>query len=131
MVRWFARRLPALIPGATVHRAGLAALHRGSYSLADALFERAADRYRVDLAIQPLARLRVHQSMARIRAAGSRERERDRGPCLDVEQRLARLERIESLDPPYALVPASSLLATWIAPDTAPSVPGRSSARAA
>jgi hypothetical protein len=32
-----------------------------------------------------------------------------------VEQRLTRLERIESLDAPYALVPASRLLASWSA----------------
>lgn len=117
MTTWVARRLPAILPGGTLHRAALAAMRRGRYPLADALFERAADRYRLDLEVQPLARLRVHQAIARIRAAGSREP--STAACLEIEQRLARLEEIESLDPPYALVPASRLLASWIAaPET-------------
>lgn len=113
MTTWVARRLPAILPGGMLHRAGLAAMRRGRYALAESLFERAADRYRLDLEVQPLARLRVHQAIARIRAAGSRQL--SSAACLEIEQRLARLEEIESLDPPYALVPASRLLASWIA----------------
>jgi hypothetical protein len=121
MTTWVARRLPAIVPGAMLHRAALAAMRRGRYALAEALFERAAERYRLDLEVQPLARLRVHQAIARIRAAGIRELHS--AACLDVEQRLARLEEIESLDPPHALIPASRLLASWIASPETPREP--------
>jgi hypothetical protein len=119
IVRWIAGRVPGVMPGALIHRAALRALHAGAFALADALFERAADRYRLDLEVEPLARLRVHQAIARVHATGHPARDPD--ACLDIEQRLARLQRIESLEPPFELVPASRLLATWIAGTRTPS----------
>jgi len=113
IVRWIAGRVPGVVPGALLHRAALRALHARAFALADALFERAADRYRLDLEVEPLARLRAHQAIGRALASGNPAR--DPAVCLDIEQRLSRLERIESLEPPFDLVPASGLLATWIA----------------
>src|SRR5262245_34294950 len=110
-------RFPWLCPGAALHRAGLEAIAAGVFPVADALFERAAGRYRASLDVEALARLRVHQLIARARAHGERGREGSLG--LEVEQRLARLERIQALEPPFDLVPASRLLATW-AVDRAP-----------
>jgi hypothetical protein len=104
-------RFPLLFPGTALHRAGLEAIAAGAFTAADALFEGAAGRYRSSLDVEPLARLRVHQLIARARARGVRGREGALG--LEVEQRLARLERIEALEPPFDLVPASRLLATW------------------
>ncbi len=109
---WFlAIRLPWLFPGSALHRAGLEASAGGAYSAADALFERAARHYRVSLEVEALARLRVHQLIARARAQG--DPGRDTALRLEVEQRLARLERIESLESPFDLVLASRLLASW------------------
>ena len=104
-------RFPRLFSGSALHRAGLEAIAAGAYPVADALLERAAGRYRASLEVEALARLRVHQLIARARAQGERGREGMLG--LEVEQRLARLERIESLEPPFDLVPASRLLASW------------------
>jgi len=114
----FLIRFPWLFPGAALHRAGLEAIAAGAFPLADALLERAAGRYRVSLDVEVLAMLRVHQLIARARAHGGRGREGALG--LEVEQRLARLDRIQALEPPFDLVPASRLLATW-ALDRAPS----------
>ena len=106
-----ALRLPALFPGTALHRAGLEANAAGAFPVSVALFERAARRYRACLEVEALARLRVHQLIARARANGEPRRE---GPLgLEVEQRLARLERIEALEPPFDLVPAGRLLASW------------------
>ncbi|MBI1796890.1 MAG: hypothetical protein HY076_03040 [Candidatus Eisenbacteria bacterium] len=113
IVCWIAGRVPGVVPGTLLHRAALRAMHAGAYPLADALFERAADRYRLDLEVERLARLRVHQSMARALATG--DPTRDPAACLEIEQRLARLQSIESLEPPFDVLPASRLLATWIA----------------
>ena len=102
-------RIPALFTGGILHRAALHATAARAYPAAEALFERAAGHYRMDLEVEALARLRVHQLIARLRAGGAPER-----VALlrrDIEQRLARLEYIESLDPPFTRVPASRLLA--------------------
>lgn len=110
-------RLPALFPGPVLHRAALHAASAGAYRPADALFERAAGHYRMDLEVEALACLRVHQLMARVRAgAGPRF---DAELRRDVEQRLSRLEEIETLDPPFARVPAFRMRADGI-PDPAP-----------
>jgi hypothetical protein len=104
-----AARLPALLDGRALHRMGLAALHGGCCREADALFERAAGRYRADLAVEPLARLRAHQGIARFRAG----RRADPGGALEIERQLYRLRTIESLEPPHALIDSSRLLASW------------------
>ena len=88
----------------------------GRYDAAQLLFERAARCYREETRVEPLARLRVHQLMAQVRS-GAAPRDAD-SLALEVERRLCRLSRIESLTPPFALVDARELLAGWI---TAPS----------
>jgi hypothetical protein len=126
LVWLLAARLPRLFPGASLHRAALHATAAGASRTAEALFEGAAEHYRLDLEVEALARLRVHQLMARVRA--SADLRRDTVLCLEIEQRLTRLDRIESLEPPFALVPASRLLANWmvearsVPPDARPPV---------
>jgi hypothetical protein len=88
----------------------------GRFDAAQLLFERAARCYREETRVEPLARLRVHQLMAQVRS-GAVPRDAD-SLTLEVERRLCRLSRIESLSPPFALVDARELLASWI---TAPS----------
>jgi hypothetical protein len=107
-----AARIPGLVTGTRLHHWGLRALHEGRYGEAELLFERAAAQYRRELGVERLARLRVHQLMGRVRALESPERQAELG--IEVERLLARLERIESLEPPFPLVDASSLLATWL-----------------
>ena len=101
--------LPAPFDGAWFHRVGLAALYDGCPREADALFERGAARYRAEIAVEPLARLRAHQGIARARARGHL----DPRELLDVERLLYRLRTIESLEPPFALTDAGRLLASW------------------
>ncbi|MBI1798219.1 MAG: hypothetical protein HYR73_00865 [Candidatus Eisenbacteria bacterium] len=104
-----AARVPVPIAGAALHRLGLSALHAGAFSAAERLFERAAERYRADLSVESLARLRVHQRIARLRARGQRDPER----VVEVERQLYLLRTIESLDPPFAPIDAARLLASW------------------
>ena len=105
-------RIPRLFSGRALHRAALHATAAAAYPTAEALFERAAAHYRIDLEVESLARLRVHQLIARARAAGVAGREQDLS--LEVEQRLTRLDLIESLVAPFELVPARGLLAIWM-----------------
>ncbi len=100
--------------GAGLHRSALLAAHAGRHERAERLFEAAAGRYRRDLEVEPLARLRVHQMMARVLAG--RDPSSDAQRCLEVERRLVRLDRIESPHPPFTLVDARSVLASWIRP---------------
>jgi hypothetical protein len=102
-------RVPLPLRGPLLHRLGLAALYDGEAAAADVLFERAALRYRNDLAVEALARLRIHQSIARYRAGGGLQPE----SALEIERGLYRLRRIESLDPPHALMDAGRMLASW------------------
>jgi hypothetical protein len=101
--------------GAELHRAGLQAAAAGDPDLADRLFECAAARYREDLAVPALARLRVHQMMVRAEGAFARDMDTafEFGP--EIERRLLALERIEDLAPPFAEIPAEDLLARWSA----------------
>jgi hypothetical protein len=101
-----------MFTGRALHRAALHAAAAGAHPAAAALFERAGEHYRSELEVEALARLRVHQLITRIRAA--RDPGRDAALYLEVEQRLTRLRRIESLEAPFELVPASRLLATWM-----------------
>ena len=96
--------------GETLHFAGLHALSAHEYDTAIRLFEGAALRYREGVKTESLARVRVHQLMARACAAGGWI-----SPLsLEVARALTRLERIESPEPPFALVPAHALLASWL-----------------
>jgi len=110
--RFAATRAPRFVPGRMLHRAGLRAMSAGAWRTAERLFEAAGERYRIEMRMVPLARLRVHQLMARARAASIRHRD----PLLEVEaeRRLCRLDTIEAPWPPFALVEAASLLASWI-----------------
>lgn len=117
-----AKRMPHALAGAALHRWALEAMHRGAYRAAEQLFEAAAARYRVELAVEPLARLRVHQMIGRARALENPERETEL--CLEVERLLTRLHRIESLEPPFELVDAGSLLATWLGSSATSGDPG-------
>ena len=103
---------PRLFPGSLLHKAALWATWEGAYPQAAGLYEAAARCYQAKLELVPLARLRVHQAMARARA--SADGVRDTESFLDVERRLCRLEHIEEPWPPFTLVDASSLLASWI-----------------
>jgi hypothetical protein len=99
-----------MFAGEYLHLAGLRAFSARKYETAILLFEGAALRYREALKTEPLARVRVHQLMARACAGGG-------WMCplsLDVDRALTRLEWIESPEPPFALVPAHALLASWL-----------------
>jgi len=114
--------LPGIVSGARLHRAALEALHRGQAETAVILFERAAVRYRRELAVEPLARVRVQQLIARARARP--EEGRDGRLALEIERRLCLLRQIEELEPPYRLIEAREMLASWM-----PGRPGEKSAR--
>lgn len=107
--------LAAFLPddeaGARYHRAALEALHRGDPRKAHALLERAAIRYRRGVLVEPLARARVHQLIARARA-GTEDAE---ALGLEIARCLCRLSRIESLEPPFPVVDARALLAKLLA----------------
>ena len=102
----------AIVPGALLHRRALVAAAAGRYAEAERLFEAAGLRYRRELEIEALARLRVHQLMVAARAERSPGREAER--MLDIVRRLNRLDRLESLAAPYELDDARAVLSAWI-----------------
>ena len=108
--------LAAFLPddeaGARYHRAALEALHTGDPKKAYLLLERAAMRYRRALMVEPLARARVHQLIARARVVTAEDGE---ALGLEIARCLCRLLQIESLEPPYALIDARVLLANLLA----------------
>lgn len=108
-----AHRIPALFDGAGLHRAALAEMNHGRFERAEDLFEIAARRYRDEVEVEALARLRVHQLMAKVRSGALGEAEAGK-LVLEVDRRLARLDRIESLDAPFRLMDARALLASWL-----------------
>jgi hypothetical protein len=111
-VLWLAAvAVPRLFPGRLLHEAALWAAWEGAFPEADRLFEAAARCYQAELDVVPLARLRAHQAMARARTSPREGPDSQR--CLDVERRLCRLERIQAPWPPFPLVDATSLLASW------------------
>jgi len=103
--------LSRLAQGPTLHRWGLEALAENRCAAAHLLLEAAGFRYRRDLAVEAIARVRIQQLMARVRAG--RERGNDSGLRLEVERRLCQLERIESLAPPFELVETRTMLGGW------------------
>lgn len=108
-----AHHLPVLFDGAGLHRAALHEMARGRWEAADRLFESAAARYRDGVQVEALARLRVHQLMARVRSGAVPDPEATQ-LVLEVDRRLCRLGRIESLESPFGFVEASTLLASWL-----------------
>lgn len=102
---------PRCYRGERLHGAALAAMAEGDHPLALGLIRCAAARYRRELRVESLARLRVHELITRVRVQEFPERETEL--CLEVERRLTLLDRIESLEPPFELRPARTLLANW------------------
>ncbi len=109
-IRSLAITFPGLFPGRALHHAALHAANAGDAGTAEALYERAAAHYRMDIEVEALARLRVHQLVTRARSAGDSGRETEL--LLESAQRLARLGEIESFDPPFDMIPASALFET-------------------
>lgn len=110
---YFAIRALALATrGAVLHRWGLEALHAGRFETAAMMFEAAVRRYRHELAVEPMARLRVHELMGQVLSGTEPALAAQR--CLEVERRLCQLDRIESLGSPHDLVDAHSLLGNWL-----------------
>lgn len=93
--------------GRALHRAGLWAHAAGCPRAALRLLDAAADRYRAEGMVEPLARLRVHELM--IRAASVAGGAEAPGLEMEIERRLLTLETIEVLAPPFALVSAPTL----------------------
>lgn len=106
---------PRLLQAGSLHRAGLAAAAATRYELADRLFEAAAARYREDLRVPALARLRVHQLMVRAEAGSTRDHDAALESSGEIERRLLALDTLEDLDPPFAEVRARELFARWSA----------------
>jgi hypothetical protein len=111
--RVLARIAPALVRGAPLHRRALAAAAARRDVDAEQLFEAAAAAYRCELAVEPLARLRVHQRMVRARAGGDAAREA--AMMLEIVRGLNKLDRLESLRAPHTLLDARVVLADWLA----------------
>ncbi len=122
LLRVVFRLLPDLASGRALHRRGLAAYAAGAGEDAEHWFEAAAERYRRELAVEPLARLRVHQLMARARARAGEAGEA--AAMVEIVRRLNRLDRLETLEPPFELADARSVLARWLEhAEPAPSPP--------
>ncbi len=112
MLRVAARLLPDLASGRALHRRALAAHAAGADADAERWFEAAAEHYRRELAVEPLARLRVHQLMARADAGNSGTGEGT--AMIEIVRRLNRLDRLEKLYAPFELADARTVLAQWI-----------------
>lgn len=107
----FAPHLPSVFSGSALHRGALLAMSRGELRTAHRLFETAAAHYRREIMVEALARLRVHQLIARVRAGATPGEERTL--ALEIERRLCLLDQIESLEFPFARVNARTLLGRW------------------
>jgi len=103
---------PRLVPGALLHRRALDVSLSGRHAEAERWFEAAAACYREELAIEALARLRVHQLMTRMRARPAADAAAS--DMLEIVRRLNRLDHLERLEPPFDLSDARSVLAEWI-----------------
>jgi hypothetical protein len=103
---------PRLVSGARLHRRALDVSASGSPAEAERWFEAAATAYRDELAIEALARLRVHQLMVRVRARPASSAATSE--MLEIVRRLNRLDHLERLEPPFELCDARSVLAEWI-----------------
>jgi hypothetical protein len=112
VLRVVSRILPRLASGRALHRRALAAHAAGAAAEAERWFESAAACYREELAVEPLARLRVHQLMARADARHSAVV--DATAMIEIVRRLNRLDRLERLSAPFELVDARTVLAQWI-----------------
>ena len=107
------RYAPGLLPGSRLHVHALAAYAAGRPADAGPIFQAAAAAYRRELRVEPLARLRVHQSMVRARASSTPGEEAER--MLEIVRSLNRLDRLESLHAPFELSDAREVLSEWLA----------------
>ncbi len=103
---------PRVKLGRLLHRRALALLAVGGPLSAEPWFEAAAGCYRRELAIEPLARLRVHQLMAHARTGRSEASEAS--AMIEIVRRLSRLDQLERLEAPFELCDARVVLAGWI-----------------
>lgn len=121
--RVVSRWLPDQVSGRVLHRRALAAFACGQLAEAERWFEAAAHVYRRELAVEPLARLRVHQLMARARSG--RRVDGEPATVAEIVRLLNRLDRLERLDAPFELADARSVLAQWLElDDREPATPG-------
>ena len=123
------RCLPPFATGAACHRRALAAAARGDRAAAERWFGRAIARYRRELAVEPLARLRVHELMVGARPGGGEPATDAASVMVEIVRRLNRLDRLETLDFPHELADARSVLAGWVETHAVPA-PATSTARA-
>ena len=107
------RVLPAIASGHACHLRALAAAARGDRAAAERWFALAVERYRRDLSIEPLARLRVHELMVGAKPAAGEPGTEPSSLMVEIVRRLNRLDRLESLDFPHELADARTVLATW------------------
>jgi hypothetical protein len=108
------RSIALLGSGETCHRRALGAAARGDRVAAERWFARAIERYRQDLAVEPLARLRVHELMVGARPGCGEPPTDAASVMVEIVRRLNRLDRLETLDFPHGLADARSVLAGWV-----------------
>jgi len=113
------RHLPSIASGGAFHRKGLDAAAAGDLAEAGRWFDLAAERYRRELKLEPLARLRVHQLMLLPGPGPGVAPDPVLGVSgedvlVEIVRRLNRLDRLETLDSPHELADARSVLAGWI-----------------
>ena len=125
------RWLPALASGQACHRRALTAAARGDRAAAERWFGHAIARYRRDLAVEPLARLRVHELMLGARPGGGEPATDAAGLMVEIVRRLNRLDRLETLDFPHELADARSVLAGWVETHAVPGTARAASSAAA
>lgn len=106
-------KLPFLFGGDTLHRGALMLVFQRRFDLADRLFEAAALRYRARLQVPALARLRVHQLIARAQACRDEDRDTAFELVVEIERRLRRLDDLQDLAPPFALISADDMAERW------------------
>jgi len=125
------RWLPALASGQACHRRALTAAACGDRAAAERWFGHAIARYRRDLAVEPLARLRVHELMLGARPGGGEPATDAAGLMVEIVRRLNRLDRLETLDFPHELADARSVLAAWVETHAVPGTARAASSAAA
>jgi hypothetical protein len=125
------RWLPALASGQACHRRALTAAARSDRAAAERWFGHAIARYRRDLAVEALARLRVHELMLGARPGGGEPATDAAGLMVEIVRRLNRLDRLETLDFPHELADARSVLAGWVETHAVPGTARAASSAAA
>lgn len=109
-----AQALPSIASGGAFHRRALSAAARGDRPAAERWFRLAIARYRRDLAVEALARLRVHELMVGARPGCGEPATDAAGVMVEIVRRLNRLDRLETLDFPHELADARTVLAGWV-----------------